>query len=382
MKIAMLGTKGIPATWGGIERHVEELATRFVDLGHEVTIYCRSYYTTIDEEFYKGVHLRKLPTIKSKNLDAITHTFVSTLHLLFRDYDIVHYHAIGPATMAALPRFFGKKTVATVHGLDWQREKWGRRARTYLKFGERAAVWFPQATIVVSKDLKEYLEHKYHRQVHYIPNAASDPVFLKPNVIKQYGVEGGDYILFLARLVPEKGCHFLIEAFNRLKLGKKLVIAGGSSHSDEYVKKLQAMAGDDVIFTGYVHGEELQELYSNAYCCVLPSTIEGLPIGILEALAYGKCMIASDIAPNVEVAKDNGIYFHSKDVDDLERALRYAIGNPDLVADLGRKSKDMSIAEFSFDSIAEKTLRLYEAILSGNRYEGDNSDAILESAKG
>jgi len=366
MKIAILGTKGIPATWGGIERHVEELATRFVQMGHEVTVYCRPYYTSIDDEFYKGIHLKKLPTIKSKNYDAITHTFLATLHLLFKDYDIVHYHAIGPATMACLPRLVGKKTVATVHGLDWQREKWGRRARTYLKFGERAAVRFPHSTIAVSRFLKDYLENKYHRPVNYIPSAVSDPVFLPPNIIRKYGLEGNDYFLFVARLVPEKGCHYLIDAFNRLDTNKKLVIAGGSSHSDDYVKKLKASAGERVIFTGYIYGDELHELYTNAYAYVQPSTIEGLPITLLEAVAYGRCIIASDIPPNLEVVKDNGIIFESKNVDDLHRALQSALDDPNRVIDLGKQAQAMGVEEYSYDSIAAKTMKLYEAVVSGH----------------
>jgi len=365
MKIAVLGTKGIPATWGGIERHVEELATRFVKMGHEVTVYCRPYYTTTTDEFYNGVRLKKLPTIRSKNYDAITHTFLATLHLLRREYDIVHYHAIGPATLSIIPRLFGKKTVATVHGLDWQREKWGRRARTYLKLGERAAVHFPHATIAVSRFLKEYLEAKYHRPVNYIPSAVSDPVSLPPSAIRSYGLEGGDYILFVARLVPEKGCHFLIDAFNRIRTDKRLVIAGGSSHSDDYVKRLQASAGENVIFTGYVYGDELHELYSNAYCYVHPSTMEGLPITLLEAISYGRCIVASDIPPNMEVVKDNGMIFENKNVDDLVRALKMVLDNPSLAADLGRRAQAMGVTDYSYDGIAAKTIRLYQAVVAG-----------------
>lgn len=365
MKIAILGTKGIPATWGGIERHVEELAMRFVRAGHEVTVYCRPYYTTTTDEFYEGIRLKKLPTIRRKNYDAITHTLLATLHLLREHYDMVHYHAIGPATLSIIPRVFGKKTVATVHGLDWQREKWGRRARTYLKFGEHAAVWFPHSTIAVSRFLKDYLETKYHRRVNYIPSAVSDPVFLPPSAIRSYGLEGGDYILFVARLVPEKGAHFLIDAFAGLRTDKKLVIAGGSSDSDEYVERLKAAAGDRVIFTGYVYGDVLHELYSNAYCYVHPSTIEGLPITLLEAVAYGRCVVASDIPPNLEVVKDAGIAFESKNVEDLCRALQTAIDSPALVGELGRRAQAMGVAEYSYDSIAAKTLKLYAAVVAG-----------------
>lgn len=376
MKIAILGTKGIPASWGGIERHVEELATRFVALGHDVTVYCRPYYTTTTDEFYKGVRLKKLPTVKSKNYDAVTHTLIATLHLLGHHYDIVHYHAIGPGTFSFIPRIFGKKTVVTVHGLDWQREKWGRRAKTFLKLGERAAVKFPHATIVVSKFLKEYLEEKYHRPVHYIPSAVLDPVFMPPSIIKSlYGLGGGDYLLFVARLVPEKGCHFLIDAFKKVKTDKKLVIAGGSSHSDDYVRKLQSVADERVVFTGYVYGDQLHELYSSAYCYVHPSTIEGMPITLLEAVAYGRCVVASDIPPCLEVVKDNGIIFESRNVDDLQRALQTVVDNPALAADLGRRAQTMGMAEYSYDSIAAKTVKLYCAVLAGKTGLIDETDS-------
>jgi glycosyltransferase involved in cell wall biosynthesis len=363
MKIAMIGTKGIPATWGGIERHVEEISTRMAAMGHDVTVYCRPYYTTTDKPYYKGVRLRKMPTIPTKNLDAIVHTFLSTMEIILEDYDIVHYHAIGPATVSILSRLAGKNTVVTVHGLDWQREKWGRPAKLFLKLGERASVWFPYRTITVSKFLKRYLENKYQRPVTYIPSAVTDPVFRPPNLIKQYGIGEKDYILFVARLVPEKGCHFLIEAYERLKPKLKLIVAGGSSHSDEYVSELQRHASENIIFTGYVYGELLQELYTNAYCYVHPSTIEGLPVTLLEALAYGSCIIASDIPANTEAVQDAGIIFRSQDVSSLVDALDMVIQNPALADELRNKARARGVEEYNYDSVTEKTLQLYRTML-------------------
>ena len=364
MKIGMIGTKGIPATWGGIERHVEEISTRLVEMGHDVTVYCRPYYTTTSKADYRGVRLKKLPTIPSKNLDAVVHTFLATLHAMNEDYDIVHYHAIGPATMAILARMAGKNTVVTVHGLDWQREKWAKPAKLYLKFGEYASIWFPYRTITVSKFLKDYLEAKYERPVTYIPSAVTDPVVLPPNKIKAYGIGERDYILFVARLVPEKGCEYLIEAYERLNPPQKLIIAGGSSHSDEYVAKLKAHASDKIVFTGYVYGHELHELYSNAYCYVQPSTIEGLPVTLLEAIAYGNCVIASDIPANLEVVGDAGIMFKSENVDALCESLKTVIGNPELAKDLGKRAKARGVAEYNYDSVTEKTEQVYKEILS------------------
>ena len=363
MKIAMLGTKGIPATWGGIERHVEEIASRLVAMGHEVTVYCRPYYTTAETEYYKGVHLKKLPTIPTKNLDAIIHTFLATMHATMEDYDIVHYHAIGPATLSIVARMAGKNTVVTVHGLDWQREKWGKRAKLFLKLGERAAVMFPYHTIAVSRFLRKYLEEKYKRPVAYIPSAVTEPVQRAPDAILNYGLGERDYILFVARLVPEKGCHYLIEAYERLQPGLKLVIAGGASHSEDYVAELQKHASDKVIFTGYVYGDTLQELYSNAYCYVQPSTIEGLPVTLLEAVAYGNCVIASDIPANKEVVADAGIIFESQNVEDLCKVLASAIDDPVLARQLGERAKARGVAEYNYDIVTKKTERLYQEVL-------------------
>lgn len=359
----MLGTKGIPATWGGIERHVEEIATRLVAMGHQVTVYCRPYYTTTDKEYYKGVRLLKLPTIPSKNLDAIVHTFIATMHIMLEDYDIVHYHAIGPGTLAILARMAGKNTVITVHGLDWQREKWGRQAKLFLKFGERASVLFPYNTIAVSKFLKNYLEEKYRRPVTYIPSAVTEPIFRPPDKIREYGIGERDYILFVARLVPEKGAHLLIDAYKRLDPDKKLIIAGGSSHSDDYVAELQKHASDKIIFTGYVYGDVLHELYTNAYCYVHPSTIEGLPVTLLEAVAYGNCVIASDIPPNLEVVADAGTIFKSQSVEDLCRALEEVLADPTKARELGERAKARGVEEYNYDRVTERTEKLYHEVL-------------------
>ena len=364
MKIAMLGSKGIPATWGGIEHHVQELSTRMVEMGHDVTVYCRPYYTTTDKTHYRGVRLRKLPTVPTKSLDAIVATFFATMDAMVEGYDIVHFHAIGPATLAILTRMAGENTVVTVHGLDWQREKWSKPAKLYLKFGERAAVMFPYNTIAVSKFLKKHLEDTYERPVTYIPSATTDPVIREPDKIKQFGLSGRDYILFLARLVPEKGAHYLIEAYKKLDTDLKLVIAGGSSHSDDYVNELKRSASDKIIFTDYVYDETVQELYSNAYCYVQPSTIEGLPITLIEAVAYGNCIVASSIPACMEVVEDSGLIFETENVDALAAVLQKVISNPDLAKELGEKAKVRGVAEYNYDRVAEKTVELYKSLLA------------------
>ncbi len=364
MKIAMLGLRGIPATYGGIEKHVEELATRMAAMGHDVTVYCRSYYVNENIKNFKGVKLRKLPCINTKSLDASTHTLYASFDLLNKGFDIIHYHALGPSVFSIIPKIFGKKIVTTVHGLDWQREKWGLVARTFLKLGERTAVYVPNATVSVSKTLKKYLEEKYHKTVNYIPSAVNPPVFKEPDLItKEYGLKGNDYIFFIARLVPEKGAHFLLDAYAKLRPEMKLVIAGGSSHSDDYVEELHKKAVEGVIFTGYVYGELLHELWSNAYCYVHPSTMEGMPITIIEAANYGKCTIASDIPPNLEVVEDIGLTFPSGDVDALAAQLKKVLDDPQLASDIGARLKAKGVEEYSYDKIAVQTIELYKKVL-------------------
>jgi len=334
MKIAMIGQKGIPAISGGVEKHVEEMATRLVQQGHEVTVYCRNTYIKENLKEYKGVKLVTIGTIRSKSLDAIVYTFKATMHSLFQGYDIYHYHALGPASLSFIPKIFRKKVIVTVHGLDWQREKWGRFAKVYLKFGEFITGHFADTIISVSQNLTGYLMEKYNRtksEVVYIPNGVNIEPSIEAREIKELGLNQDGYILFLGRLVPEKGVHYLIEAFNRLNTDKKLVIAGGTSFSDDYIKKLNKLAENnkDIIFTGSVKGRLLAELYCNCTLYVLPSDIEGMPLTLLEALSYGKKVLVSDIKENLQVIEhiDNCYFFRRADVNDLYNKISFILSD-------------------------------------------------------
>jgi len=374
LKIAMIGQKGIPAIYGGVERHVEEISSRLAIKGHDVTVYCRPYYMKENQYYgntYNNIKIKTVPTIKSKHLDAIVHCFASSMDSLFRNYDIVHYHAIGPATLSFIPRIRNKKSIVTVHGLDWQRKKWNKFASLFLQFGERASYFFPAGTIVVSKTLKKYYDAKYHANVSYIPNGINLPEISCADIIKsKYNLDKNSYIVFISRLVPEKGCHYLIDAYKNIKTEKKLVIVGGSSHSDKYVEKIKNMASMDkrIIFTGNVYGKELNELFSNAYIFVLPSELEGLPIVILEALSFGKCVLASDISENMEVIAPNGtdeygFSFKTKNVMDLKQKLEFLINNPDKVNTISCNSRQYANSNYNWDTIACQTEEFYYSVL-------------------
>lgn len=363
MRIAMIGQKGAPATFGGIERHVDEIGQRLVKRGHEVAVFSRFYYTPSDATA-GGLTLLRRPSIHTKHLDTVTHVAWSTAEAMLRRYDIVHFHALGPSIFAGLPRLTGQRTVVTVHGLDWQRQKWGRFASWLLRQCEGPAAHFPNRTIVVSRTLREHFRKHHHVDAVFIPNGTGIPVRRPVKKLPQLGLTPGKYILFVGRLVPEKGVHFLCEAFSRIDTDMKLALAGGFSFSEDYVKLLKKYEGDRVKFLDYVFGDGLEELWSHAYAVAQPSTVEGLSISLLEALSYGRCVLLSDIPENLEVGEDCAVSFRSQDVDDLQAKLEMLIRDPALVKEYERRASAHILAHYSWDKIAENTEALYRDVLA------------------
>jgi glycosyltransferase involved in cell wall biosynthesis len=369
MRVAMIGQKGIPATYGGIERHVDEIARRLVPRGIAVDVFCRLYYTPPGSE-YHGIGLLRRPSLHTKHFDTATHVAWCTLEAMFRRYDVVHFHALGPSLFASLPRFTGSRTVVTVHGLDWQREKWGKAASWVLKQCERPAARFPNRTIVVSKTLRQYFQQTHGIQTDYIPNGTLLPHPRPPRKLASLGLEPGRYVLFVGRLVPEKGVHYLCEAFRQIDTDMKLALVGGLSFSQDYVSLLRRYESDRIRLLDYVFGEALEELWSNAYCVVQPSTMEGLSIALLEALSYGRCVLVSDIPENMEVAEECALSFKSKDVDDLREKLAHLIRHPEEVARYGDRARAHIQQHYSWDNVAESTARLYESVTGKSRAAG------------
>lgn len=375
MKIGVIGQKGIPSRAGGVEIHVEEIASRLADNGNDVTVYCRKSYCEEIKETHKGINLVYIPSLNTKHLDAITYTFLASIDAVRKNYDIVHYHALGPSLLSFIPRLFGKKVVCTVHGLDWKREKWGKIAKKALKLGELATAKFPHKTISVSESINRYYNDTYKNDTIYIPNGVDDKKFVEAKeIIEKYSLNTGDYILFLARLVPEKGAHYLIDAFNQIDTDKKLVIAGGSSHTDEYVNTLKEKTKNNpnIIMTGFVKGRILDELFSNAYMYVLPSEIEGLPISLLEAMSYGQCCLVSDIEENIDVIKEFGYSFKNKDVSSLKNMLQDLLNNPEKVELVRNTVKDYVQGEYNWDIVANKTEQAYESLYKQNNVATTN----------
>ncbi len=371
ISIAMIGQKHIPSREGGVEIVVEELSTRMVKKGYHVIVYNRKSKHAMDKKQkitnitnYKGVELKYALTIDKKGLAAMTSSFFGSLQILFSKADVVHYHAEGPCAMIPLIKFFSKKKiVATIHGLDWQRAKWGSGfASKYIKFGEKMAAKYADEIIVLSNNVQEYFKNTYNRKTNFIPNGVNKPQILKPDIIKKkYKLKKEDYILFLGRIVPEKGIHYLIEAFNKIDTNKKLVIAGGASDTDSYYSELKekAKANKNIIFTGFVQGQELEELYSNAYIYCLPSDLEGMPLSLLEAMSYGLCCLTSDIKECSDVIADKGKTFLKSNVDDLTSKIQQLLADENLVKKYKKESQNYILEKYNWDDIVEKTLQLY-----------------------
>ena len=359
----MIGQKGVPATYGGIERHVDEISRRLVRLGHDVSVFCRFYYTPAGATL-QGVRLLRRPSLHTKHLDTATHVAYCTLESMARHYDIVHFHALGPSLFAGLPRLTGSRTVVTVHGLDWQREKWGKVASWFLRRCEGPAAHFPNRTIVVSKTLRDHFIEHHRCDAAFIPNGTNMPQPRAAKRIQQFGLTPGKFVLFVGRLVPEKGVHFLCEAFNRIDTDMKLALVGGLSFSEDYVRVLKRYESDRVRLLDYVFGEGLEELWSNAYMVVQPSTMEGLSIALLEALSYGRCVLVSDIPENLEVAEDVAPSFRSKDVDDLHQKLEHLIRNPDRVKFYESRARQHIQMNYSWEKVVEHTENVYKGLLA------------------
>lgn len=362
MRIAFIGQKGVPATHGGVERHVEELGARLVQLGHEVTVFTRRNYTPRELCEHRGMRLVSLPTIGTKHLDAIVHSALGTLACWGGGYDIVHYHAVGPCLVSPLARMRGRKVVATIHGQDWRRGKWGGLASRILRLGEWMALHVPHATISVSETLAATYTAAGARRVTYIPNGISIDPGDETAVLRGAGLEPGQYVLFAGRLVPEKGCHHLLEAWSELETSLKLVVAGDTSHSDSYVDSLRSAAADSVVFTGYEYGARLAALFRHCALFVVPSDLEGLPIVLLEALAYGAPVLASDIAPNVEVLGENGEYFRAGDSAHLATRLQECLERQAELRLRAQAIRERALSEYDWDRVATATSKLYSSL--------------------
>ncbi|WP_294718066.1 glycosyltransferase family 4 protein [uncultured Gemmiger sp.] len=368
LAVAMFGQKRLSRE-GGVEIVVKELCTRMAQDGCDVTCYNRSGHHVSGAEYddatieYEGVHQKTVPTINRRGLAAVSSSFFAALYSAFGRYDVVHIHAEGPAFFTWLPKMFGKRVVVTIHGIDWRREKWqSGLGSKFIHQGEKNAVKYADEIIVLSKGVQDYFNDTYGRKTHFIPNGVDRPEIREADLItEKYGLTKDSYILFLGRLVPEKGILYLVEAFKDVRTDKKLVIAGGSSDTDSFLKELKNLAKGDnrIIFTGFVQGKMLDELYSNAYIYTLPSDLEGMPLSLLEAMSYGNCCLVSDIPECAEVVEDKALTFKQSDVEDLRKKIQDVCDHPEIVMEMKTQAAGFICKKYSWDEVAKETEELY-----------------------
>lgn len=372
LKIAYIGQRGVPPTFGGPERYVDEIVRRLPKGEVETYTYCRRHYVQdTDIDYTTQIFV---PSLEAKGLEAFSHSFFCSLDTLRLPVDIVHFQALGPSLFSCIPRVKGVKIIATVHGLDWQRAKWGRVGKVAIKSGESMMAHTASAIIAVSKKLRSYYENQYKKDVFYVPIGFSEPKLLEISKVKEkYGLEPFKYILFLSRIVPEKGIHYLIEAFKNMRRDDyTLVIAGHAFQGDRYLKYIKSLAGNDssIIFTDYVTREEVHELYTNAYCFVLPSELEGMAAVILEAMSHKCPVLISDIEENVDViAGDERVYgflHKNKDVIDLQKQMTYLLDHPEVVNEMRELSYNFVNKEYSWDKAVRMTYDVYKHVMQEN----------------
>ena len=366
MKIVMFGHKRVLSREGGIEVVVNELATRMAKRGYSIICYDRRGKHVSGEKLeklteYNGIKIIPVWTLDMKGMAAMTSSFAAAWKAAFSKADIVHIHAEGPAAMSWLPKLRGKRVIVTIHGLDWARAKWGRFASKYILWGEKQAVKYADEIVVLSRGVQTYFLEHYGRKTNYIPNGVNRSSLKEAREIKEnWGLTKDSYVLFLGRIVPEKGISYLVQAWKEINTQKKLVIAGGSSDTDDYMSELKELAGENIVFTGFQQGRVLEELYSNAYIYCLPSDLEGMPLSLLEAMSYGNCCVVSDIPECTEVVEDKAVVFSKGNIVELRERIQYLLDNESIVEKYKNEAAGYICDKYNWDDVVEKTLMLYE----------------------
>lgn len=365
MKIAMIGQKGIPTLFGGIERHVEELSCHLASQTDcRVFVYARSYYTPRRLKRYKKVRIIHLPSLRTKHLDAASHTFLASWHALFKlKADLIHYHGVGPALFVWLPKLLRPRTkvVFTFHCRDYFHKKWGKLAQLSLKLGESIGCRLADQIIVVSEELKDYVQKKYGQEAHFIPHGIRRENNQPAKKIKRWGLKKNNYLLIVSRLIPHKGIHYLIKAYQQIQTDKKLVIVGPSFYTAAYEKKIKAMIKNNqkILCLGSQQGQTLKELYSNAYCFINPSEQEGLPLAVLEAASFGRILLLSDIDIHKNMLANWPFFFRNKSIKSLKNNLEFILENRKSIQSRGSRIKRYSRQKYDWSKVVEKTVLIY-----------------------
>jgi len=364
MKISMLGTRGIPASYSGFETAVEAISIRLAGRGHDITVYCRPHMVDYQGDEYQGVRLVYLPTLKNKFLDTLVHTFISTLHMgLFNRGDIAIYFIAGNSPCALLSRMLGIPSLINVDGLDSHRKKWNFLARKYIQFAEWFAPIAANRAISDSRVIQDYYRERFGQESDFIPYGADVLEEQGTDVLEELGLEPGNYILFVGRLVPENCAHILIKAFEAIDTQMKLVIVGDAPYAEDYIDELRSTNDERVIFAGYLFGEGYRQLSYHCGVFVVPTEVGGTHPVILEAMAAGACLLVNDHPPNLECIGDAGASFGgAAGADGLRDKLKQLLSQPESRRELKRKAVERVRSEYSWDrvtSMYEELCRRY-----------------------
>jgi glycosyltransferase involved in cell wall biosynthesis len=362
MKIAILGSRGIPAHYSGFEVCVEEIAVRLAENGHKVSVYCRPHLYENKPRSYKSVSLVYLPTIRNKYLETFIHTLLSTLHVIFTGTSVIQYFGVGNSIFTILPRIFGKKTFINVDGLDWRRKKWPYPAKVYLRFCGLLSTMLPNGLITDSRVMAEYYKAIFNKSSACIAYGANITIPSKDSkhLLDKLSIEKNKYILFIGRLVPENNAHYLISAYNRLPTDLKLVILGEAFYDKEYVASLKKQADPKILFLGFMTGNDYRDICSNAYMVIEPSEASGTHTAILDAMASSNCVLVNNTPSNLETIGDSGLSYDGDEQDkDLKNKIEWLINNPAIVNEYKLKAVEHVKKHYSWDNIAKLYEKLY-----------------------
>jgi len=367
VNIAIMGIRGIPASYGGFETMAEELSLRLVQRGHEVTVYGRANVIDYPDEYYNGVRIIILPTISHKYLDTVCHTFLSALHAIPCQYDVILICNAANSIFSLLPRVLGKKVAVNVDGIERLRRKWNLLGKLWYLFGEFFAVILPNEIISDAKVIRDYYRERYNKDSVFIPYGARTEKVESKDVLDRFGLVPNEYILYVSRLEPENNAHIVIKAFEKIETEKKLVIVGDAPYSKKYIENLKRTTDPRIIFTGYVFGQGYHELQSHAYCYIHATEVGGTHPALIEAMGFGNCVIANGTPENLEVLQQAGLIYKKNNTDELRRKIQFTLDNPQSIADFGTQARQVVKSEFNWDAVTDKYETLFKEMIRNKK---------------
>jgi glycosyltransferase involved in cell wall biosynthesis len=365
MRTAMMGSRGVPARYGGSETAIEEIGRRLVERGHQVVVYCRRHNNSTSSRWHLGMERVILPSAHTKNLDTPSHTLLSIMHALaFRKADIVHFHGVGNALFLPALRPTSTATVVTIDGPDWERPKWGRLARWSLRFSARLAVALADGLIIDNRPSQRYFAQHFGTEGHYIPYGAYLADEPATDALESLGLRDRGYVLFVGRLIPDKGAHLLVEAFEGVRTDLQLAVVGDNPYFPDYIRRLQSTRDRRIRFLGYQFGAAYRQLCSHAYLYVHPLLVDGTSPALLQAMGFGNCILNSDLPEAMDVVGDTGFSFRANDVNHLRLALQELVDRPEMVGEARRRARERVDQLYNWDRVTDQHEELYRSLLA------------------